>query len=167
MCLASCSSAFEVLGEAIKMETKYQTEQRLRMRGRKKKPHVFYSEVNVLTLCVERDPKNIFPTSCWIQDQYKLAFFSSQRMSIITCSLTQLLARWQTLGQYPQGAFICSHFHLTRMKILGASDFMLAITIIIMAFYSLLQRDILWLCKIVPPPPLGLELPWWKLTLSL
>lgn len=37
----------------------------------------------------------------------------------------------------------CLHFHLMGMKILGASDFTLAITIIIEAFYSPLQRDVL------------------------
>lgn len=164
MCPVSCPSAFKVLGEAIKMETKYKTGQRLRMRGRKKNPHVFYSEVNVLTLCVERDPKNILslPHAESQNNINWLFFFKEDEYYHL-----QLLPRWETLGQYTQGTFICSLFHLTRMKILGASDFMLAITIIIMAFYSLLQRDALWLCKIVPPPPLGLELPWWKLTLSL
>lgn len=59
MCPAACPSAFKVLGEAIKIQCKYKTEQRLKMRGRKIL-HDFYSEVNTLRLCVKRHPGNVF-----------------------------------------------------------------------------------------------------------
>lgn len=64
-------------------------------------------------------------------------------MNIITCSLTWLLPRWETWGQYIQVAFISLHFHLTGKKLLGASDFTLAKNIIMVAFYPSLQRDAL------------------------
>lgn len=174
MCPASHPSTFNVVGEAIKVESKYKTEQRLKMKGRKK-PHDFYSEDNILTLCVERDHRSVF-SYLYLMLGFQITVNQtscSQRMSIITCSLTWLLPRWETLGQHKQIAFICLHFHLTKMKTLGASDFMLAITIIIVAFYSPLQRMLAhWkypqLCKAVSPlPSLELELPWQKLTLSL
>lgn len=94
-------------------------------------------------MCQETPWKCLFLSlpHAWISDQCKPDFFFTDGEYY---HLQPHLAtpKMGNLGAIYTSSF-CLHLHLMGMKILGASDFTLAITIIIEAFYSPLQRDAL------------------------